>query len=332
MTQGNSAIYLIGGLGLVAAAAALMATDRAGASAPPAPTGDPLHPPWGDPNDAVLQARKRLLDASMPYQTPDYPRLLGGSPAPAITIPSHAVQVMTPADGGGSSTPAAPATPATPATPAAKAAELQSMLDDLTGKKSTPATMTPAGPSSPPPPATVTPTTPTPSGRTSKQAAQALRDWVNAALKSGNDAALGSSKAPNDTVAIAQRDMRLIVSDGVYGPKTAARGKELLGVEFPSRTKRRTAATATPTPTLSIPVPPATDISVNKHSPIEAANALLVLLNASAPSTWGTRAQPNDVIAKAQADMGGIVADGIYGAKTQARGRALTGKTFPTRK
>jgi hypothetical protein len=46
----------------------------------------------------------------------------------------------------------------------------------------------------------------------------------------------------------------------------------------------------------------------------------------------GTKAAPAKTVRDAQHDMGGgLIADGIYGPKTQARGKALTGKAFPAR-
>lgn len=178
-----------------------------------------------------------------------------------------------------------------------------------------------------------------PDARSSRQAAQVLRDYANAAFQRGDADALGTKAHPSEVVRAAQRDMKLLTADGVYGPKTAARGKELLGIEFPNRARMKAPAAAPKAPPapaprpiteLAPPVPPAT--AVAHHSPLEAANALLMLLQSSTQATWGTKASPNALIQQAQHDMGGLTADGIYGAKTQARGRTLTGKSFPTRK
>lgn len=49
------------------------------------------------------------------------------------------------------------------------------------------------------------------------------------------------------------------------------------------------------------------------------------------PETLGTLAHPNAQIREMQKDMRGIEADGVYYKKTQARGKELLGKPFPTR-
>jgi hypothetical protein len=185
--------------------------------------------------------------------------------------------------------------------------------------------------------------------RTAKEAAKALLAYVSPRIRAGQLSELGTKDAPNDFIANAQRDMRLIASDGVYGPKTQARGKELLGLEFPSRTsnKKRAKANAIdvlmqpppepkqPPSAIDVlmqppPAPPPPGKAVPAHSPLEAASALLALVT-HAPVDWGTKARPNKLIAAAQKDMGGLTADGVYGPKTQARGAALLHKPFPAR-
>jgi hypothetical protein len=330
--------FVLGGLGLLAATAALMAASRTAAATATAPTFTPgsaaaaaeklllllqstLPATWGTkaaPNAAIAQSQRAMggLVADGIYGAKTKARgealtakLFPVRPSvtvPTVTIPAHAVQVLS-----------------APAPAAALPANTVNVG---------PAVITQVAP---------LPDAPGPSGRSPKQAAQALRDFAANAIRSGDDAALGSKASPSDTVANAQRDMRLIASDGVYGPKTQARGKELLGIEFPKRARAAPAAPKiikelplAPSEVLAqpLPVPPATAIAVNDHSPVEAANALLALLGATAQGTWGTKKAPNELIQKAQADMGGLVADGIYGPKTQKRGAALTGAKWPTRK
>jgi hypothetical protein len=201
--------------------------------------------------------------------------------------------------------------------------------------------------------------------RTPKQAAQQLYTYVVPLIKAGNLAELGAKGKPNHFIANAQRDMRLIESDGIYGPKTAARGKELIGREFPSRTskKRVSAATLpanwkveppgalTAVPEATLPVdppagplpqlwpgagkvleqsPPAPSSSSTKRTPKEAAAALYALVHQS-DVDWGTKVHPNTLIAAAQRDMGSVTADGVYGPKTAARAAALLGRAMPAR-
>jgi hypothetical protein len=56
--------------------------------------------------------------------------------------------------------------------------------------------------------------------------------------------------------------------------------------------------------------------------------AAWVLDQATTNRSWnfGTKARPNGELAKAQADMGGLNPDGIYGPKTRARVKALVGR------
>lgn len=212
---------------------------------------------------------------------------------------------------------------------------------------------------------------PATTGRTAKEAARELLSYVSPLIRAGNGDALGTKEAPNQIVLMAQRDMKGkgVVADGVYGPKTAARGKELLGIEFPSRTpaaKRivsrqppTAAAAAKPAPSAAPVIvdmpqsaaaspapaaplveimkaqppapPPPPDVPVAKHSPKEAAAALLIYLEGPSPD-FGSKGHPSSIVRDAQSAMGKLTADGIYGPKTQARGRALTGKAFPARK
>jgi hypothetical protein len=156
--------------------------------------------------------------------------------------------------------------------------------------------------------------------RSPKQAAQALHTYVTGVVRSGRGATdLGSKQKPNDFIAAAQRDMRNVSSDGIYGPKTQARGKELLGQEFPNRYGTSTK--------IKPPVPPLTAANEQQR----AAEGLLSYLSQPG-ADQGVKGKPSAYVKAAQAAMGGLTADGIYGPNTRARGAALTGKTFPPRK
>ncbi|HET8939219.1 MAG TPA: hypothetical protein VFN67_37500 [Polyangiales bacterium] len=157
--------------------------------------------------------------------------------------------------------------------------------------------------------------------RSPKQAAQALHTYATGLVRSGRGAAeLGSKAKPNDFVAAAQRDMRGgLASDGIYGPKTQARGKELLGVEFPNRYGTGTK--------VKPPVPPLTAANEQQR----AAEGLLSYLSQPG-ADQGVKGKPSAYVKAAQAAMGGLTADGIYGPNTRTRGAALTGKPFPPRR
>ena len=163
--------------------------------------------------------------------------------------------------------------------------------------------------------------------RTTKQAAQALYNYVTPIIRSGRGAELGSAAKPNDTVAAAQRDMKLVASDGIYGPKTQARGKELLGMEFPSRY-----GIGTKLPAANVlNKPPAAPPITTTNEQARAAESLLAYLSQPG-ANQGVKGSPSVFVKASQAAMGQLTADGIYGPATRARGAQLTGKTFPPRK
>lgn len=120
------------------------------------------------------------------------------------------------------------------------------------------------GPDSPPPPAPPPPGTPkgrkvhhrrhaaphhaspqhpaerrAPAGRSPRAAAQALYDYArDPAVRTAHPAsAFGYRGHPNSFVRQAQLDMGLVLpdADGIYGPRTRARGQQLLGRPFPPR-------------------------------------------------------------------------------------------------
>lgn len=95
----------------------------------------------------------------------------------------------------------------------------------------------------PPPPAAKPPVVvspepkPAPAKRAEKQAATDLLAYVTPLLKSGKGSELGVKGKPNPIVKAAQIDMGMPLKeqDGIYGPATRARGKQLLGTTFPAR-------------------------------------------------------------------------------------------------
>jgi peptidoglycan hydrolase-like protein with peptidoglycan-binding domain len=188
-----------------------------------------------------------------------------------------------------------------------------------------------------------------PMARAPRVAAQDLYNYVTELVRADRGAELGSASKPNATVRDAQRDMKLVTADGIYGTKTRARGKELLGREFPAReskTRGQPLASSTkPTPAKAVVIPPHAAPAVvlehapaaeppppsqpvAPHSPRESAEAMYVYV--SAPSSdLGSKKKPNATIRAAQKAMGGLTADGIYGPKTRARIHTLTGRNPP---
>jgi len=101
-----------------------------------------------------------------------------------------------------------------------------------------------------------------PAGRTPTQAATFLYSYATEAIRAGKGSSLGTKGHANETVKLAQRDMRKIEADGIYGPKTRARGKELLGKPFPERE-----ATRVPSSPVLKQLPPGPPVSKPSSSP-----------------------------------------------------------------
>ena len=144
---------------------------------------------------------------------------------------------------------------------------------------STPSSPSSPSPSSPRPPIVpgsqdtgtpAPPKPPKPSKRSPKDAAQALYDYVVAAINAGRARSLGSKGAPNAIVADAERDMGVVPDNGVYGiygPKVRARGKELLGKTFPARPSEPAKPTK-PDAQPQKPKPPASSSTPLKSDPV----------------------------------------------------------------
>lgn len=167
-----------------------------------------------------------------------------------------------------------------------------------------------------------------------REAAERLYYLVGQLLHSKRYGELGTGANPNQQIARLQAAMGLIEADGIYGPKTRARGKELTGMEFPVRL--RAAPTAPPVPTPTAPQPPAPEPPIpsekltTRDSKFEAAEKLYAHIESG--GARGFKRRPSEDVREAQKTMGGgLVPDGIYGPKTRARGAELLGKPFPPR-
>jgi len=172
-----------------------------------------------------------------------------------------------------------------------------------------------------------------------REAAERLYAFASMKLQSGQGADLGVKGNPSATVQAFQKAMRRITADGFYGPETRARGKELLGRDFPIR--RRVAPSQQlppeppPPPAPPAPAPPSPTTPSPAQTQRAAAESLLAYVQAlgtrGRAKALGYRAHPNATVRDAQRAMGELTADGIYGPATRRRGKALTGKTFPPR-
>lgn len=196
----------------------------------------------------------------------------------------------------------------------------------------------------------------------SRDAAQQLYRYVAGVISAGKASTLGTKGHPNPEVKRLQLAMGRIQGDGIYGPATRARGKELLGRDFPARRRRRrvpkppspvrTPPSPQPEPEskpLAFDVPPEpeepepeptplTELeepALSQRAPKRAALDLLLYVRGigdkGRATALGYKNHPNQTVKDAQRDMGDLVDDGIYGNKTRARGKYLTQQRFPAR-
>jgi hypothetical protein len=311
------AAVTLGALSLGAIAAALL-YRRASASSPalrePVIRRDPFAP------DPALQLPPLLPPSSSARGSSSSTR--GGGGSSTAGIPSHPVEVLDRAPAA-----AVHATATTIPTSTARARGLPSPpFAPSSSSTASPLPLISEAPHPISPPGGVDEAGP---ARAPRVAARELLNLVSPLIRAGRLAELGTKEAPSDEIANLQRDMRGLKSDGIYGPKTQARGKELLGIEFPSRSGSKRRAQAQPLP--AAPPAPASLATLEvQRAPQEAAHALYELVT-TPPVHWGSTESPNADIRRAQQDMGRIAADGIYGPKTQARAAALLRQSFPAR-
>lgn len=195
-------------------------------------------------------------------------------------------------------------------------------------------------------------------GLSPKDAAKQLHAYVTRMIDDGKSSALGTKDKRNAEIKRFQTAMQKISPDGIYGPKTRDRGKALTGLTFPLRraagAKPKPKTEAAPGPLQAPPAPappkPAPDdepllVSTapaepeeeepETRSPKRAAQDLLLYLRSISTTgraaALGYKDHPNETVRAAQADMRLLVDDGIYGPKTRARGKELTGQEFPAR-
>jgi len=187
---------------------------------------------------------------------------------------------------------------------------------------------------------------------TPKQAADKLYRYAGDLIRRGRSTRLGTTGKPNREVKRLQGFMKKLKEDGQYGPKTRARGKELLGKDFPVRKRvakdpleppipPRTPPDAPPAPPPPAPepgdpLPKQEKDELKARSPQKAAEELRIYVKGAPKKRGRARAlgfknNPSMMVMDAQQDMGKLKKDGIYGNKTRARGKELTGQSFPRR-
>ena len=188
-----------------------------------------------------------------------------------------------------------------------------------------------------------------------KKYAEQLYVYASRMIRAGKASKLGSKANPNPEVKRMQGGMRRLRKDGIYGPATRKRGKELIGKSFPIRRRvkpaeRKAFVAPEPLPAVTAPPPierepepierereppPEPEPAPLARAPKRAALDLLSYARSvgsrGRAAAFGYKNNPNETVQDAQRDMGGLVADGIYGNKTRARGRELTGQRFPIR-
>jgi hypothetical protein len=186
-----------------------------------------------------------------------------------------------------------------------------------------------------------------------KQLAETFYAYVVREVRAGRSSGLGTKGHPNTNVADGQRAMGGLTVDGIYGEKTRGRGKELTGKSWPKREAAKAAAPVVqekqlppPPPVVKAEAKPAPKAQAQtekkpvvtaptRRTPVQAATELLAYarsaIGSGKGSMLGDKDRPSETVRLAQAEMGELKADGQYGPATRARGKALTGQTFPAR-
>lgn len=183
----------------------------------PAPTPDPMVEPPGPPIPVAVNPPPASLDPMIEPPGPPIPhKPFGDTPLEVDAGPDNRVPPPAPVPVVVAPAPSSPGAP-----------------------PPTPVVVLPAAPlpKPPPPPLLASPPAPKPVGpvaRTPKKAAQDLLEYVSPILKARRGSELGTKGAPNAFVRAAQTDMG-VKPDGIYGPDTRTKGKQLLGVTFPAR-------------------------------------------------------------------------------------------------
>lgn len=240
-SSSKTLVIALGGLGLLAVVAAANrqkkqqdATDADPELTPPGPptpigplpslpasnTQPPsviLQPPSLDPS--IEPPGPPIPLPSMPLQPASLDPMIE-PPGPPIPLPSS------PSSSGGGSLPTYPVTvPGTPALPS-KPTTLPSKRPFGDQPLEVDAGASNIGPSAAPTPA---------AKRSAKQAALDLLAYVTPILAAKRGSELGIKNQPNGVVKAAQIDMGDVPSDGIYGPRTRAKGTALTGKKFPPR-------------------------------------------------------------------------------------------------
>lgn len=239
MASKNRALLLmgVGAIGLLALAASKKKTAAATPAVQPPLSDPPQLPPvfeeQPDPSvEREHQATNSPPEPALPAPHPDPLVEPPGPPAPVdLPVPSLDPLIEPPGPPPPVDAPAATITlkPVTVA-PSSPSSPSSSRLNSL--------------PRAPGPPLEVDAGTPnvakTPTAaaakRTPQKAAQDLLAYVKPILAARKGSELGTKGAPNPFVKSAQIDMGGVAADGIYGPDTRARGKQLINVTFPART------------------------------------------------------------------------------------------------
>lgn len=226
----------VGAVGLLALAAAGKKKAAAAAPAAPQPSSDPpqLPPEFDEQPDPQIErehASNSPPEPSLPAPHPDpHPDPLiepPGPPAP-VDLPVPSLDPLIEPPGPPPPVDAPPAITLKPVTvsPSSPSSSRLSSLPRAPG----PPLEVDAGKSNVAPQPTAAS-----AKRAPQKAAQDLLAYVKPILAAKKGSELGTKGAPNPFVKSAQIDMGGVAADGIYGPDTRARGKQLLNVTFPAR-------------------------------------------------------------------------------------------------
>jgi hypothetical protein len=246
-SSSKTLVIALGGLGLLFVVAAANKAKAAQQAKDEDPDASPPGPPIPLPN-SLPATNPQPPAASVPLPAPDLEApavsLPVTNPPPTLPLPSldplldppgppapSSLQpvVLAPAPSPAPAAPSSPSMPTYPVSVPAAAATPKlppkrpfgdQPLDVQAGQSNV------APPKAAPAPA---------SKRSAQQAALDLLGYVTPILAAKRGAELGVKGQPNPIVKAAQLDMGDVPADGIYGPRTRAKGKALISKNFPAR-------------------------------------------------------------------------------------------------
>lgn len=223
--QSNRTAAAVAGVGLVVGVIVLTRNKAKAASAPSSRELEPDTPSDASSTRPRLPSSTAQEGEPLAWDQREHP-LADRGLEDAIDVQEVPFEDASPVPSLPASSPASLPAPAAPPAPSSK----PKAKPKAKAKPSAPLASSPAP--APPPAPTSSPASS--AARSPEQAARELLAHAEKLQRAGRMSELGTRGKPSAIVLAAQRDMGL-TPDGIYGPDTRARGRELINKNFPVR-------------------------------------------------------------------------------------------------